>query len=199
MAIPFIPMLFAGLLKGAGSAFGAASAESANKRNATGAALRRQGFLKLIEKINNRDLSGLDAQASDVFSRASDQIDASAAARGVRRAPNAGASRAQSEAFSQVLANLAQARAEDQRQAQSLEANIRSDESFGVPDPSTFDPTRAGLLAGLGGFAGGAGETLGNFLGTDAGLAFLNGPQLPELTASQRAFGRRYQNRNMGR
>lgn len=196
MAIPFLAMAAAAALRGGSSALSAFGAESANKRNATAGALQRRRLMNLIAEINNRDLSGLDAQASDVMSRASDQIEATAAQRGTLRAPNAGAPRAMSEAFTQILAQLAGQRTEDQRMAQSLIAEIYGDPSFAVPDPSNFNPGFASLIAGLGGAAGGAGEVLGNFAGTEAGAkAFGGTPKATgwSLSPSQVRFNDWYQ------
>lgn len=184
----WIPIAIAALLGGGASAIAsgrqARQQAADNRRAATGAQDRRERLLEIIGQINNRDLSGLDAQASNVFSRAANQIEANTAQRGVRNAPNAGAPRALNQTMAQVLANLAEARAQDQRQAQALIAQILGDESFGVVDPSQLpSPGNAGLIAGLGGFLGGAGQTVSNALG--AGLFTPSGQQQQTQQATQ--------------
>lgn len=170
-----LPLMLLGGLFGAGQgAIGAWEQSRAMRDQETAAQLQRQRIMRLIERLENPDQTGLDAAASRAFSQAADQIDASTASRGTFRAGNQGAARLQADALANILAGLAQVRAQQETQNAQLIGGLLQDPSFGVEGRATNVPGNT-VLGFLGGGFGGAGQSLGSLLNTPAGLEMLSG------------------------
>ena len=177
MAIEFFLPLIAGILQeGIGQAIAAGRTARLNNQNIRLAQLRRQELQPLIDSLRQaRDFTQMEEQLVRDFTRASDQMAAERAQRGMTAAGTGGLDQVRRDTLGAMLASLAQAKAQDQMQRQQLLAEILSDPLLYEGERPTENVGLTALLSGLGGGLAGAGSILTSFLSTKEGMDVLRG------------------------
>lgn len=169
--IQFLIPLFASILQ---SGMQGALAENARARevNEQRAMLRqrREALQPLIDRLSEaKDYFDLDEQFTRDFSRASNELTAQAASSGMTNAGTGGLDHVRGDVLAAGLAQLAQAKQQDENRRQELLAQLLSDVSLygGLPDESVASAT---LLGGLLGGVQGVGSNLASYFSTDKGM-----------------------------
>ncbi len=177
MALQFLLPLFTSLASsGIGGALAAGTTSAANKREAEMAELRRAMLMRMkADILGGAQGAGdaMDQQAIRDFSRASDQIGAQAASTGMTNAGRGGQDALQAETLGALLAQLAQAKQQDDLQRQQLVTQLINDPSFTIPDPDSINVGADSFHGLLGGLASGGLNTMASFMGTDTGMQML--------------------------
>lgn len=174
--IQFLIPLFASILQ---SGMQGALAENARARevNEQRAMLRqrREALQPLIDRLSEaKDYFDLDEQFTRDFSRASNELTAQAASTGMTNAGTGGLDHVRGDVLAAGLAQLAQAKQQDENRRQELLAQLLSDVSLygGLPDENVASAT---LLGGLLGGVQGVGSNLASYFSTDKGMERLAG------------------------
>lgn len=169
--IQFLIPLFASVLQ---AGLGGALAENARAREANEQRAmlrqRREQLQPLIDRLREaKDYFDLDEQFTRDFSRASNQLTAQAASTGMTNAGTGGLDNVRSDLLAAGLAQLAQAKQQDEARRQELLAQLLSDVSLygGTPDENVASAT---LLGGLLGGVQGVGSNLASYFSTDKGM-----------------------------
>lgn len=169
--IQFLIPLFASVLQAglSGALAENARAREANEQRAM-LRQRREQLQPLIDQLREaKDYFDLDEQFTRDFSRASNQLTAQAASTGMTNAGTGGLDNVRSDLLAAGLAQLAQAKQQDEARRQELLAQLLSDVSLygGTPDENVASAT---LLGGLLGGIQGVGSNFASYFGTDKGM-----------------------------
>lgn len=177
MAIEFVLPIVAGLVQGAAaSGLGAWQSGTEENRRRELARIRRAELQPLIDSLREaRDWTGVEENLVRNFSRAADQMAAESAQSGMTGAGRGGLDARRSDILGQLVAQLSEAQMADQRDRETMLAQLLSDPSLYEGElgrTNVGGQTLAGMLAG--GLAG-AGAVLPAFLSTPEGLDVLRG------------------------
>ena len=175
--ISFLLPLFASILQGA-IGHGLAENSRAREQNQLNAQrrARREELQPLINRLREtKDYFDLDEQFTRDFSRASNQLTAQAQSTGMTNAGTGGLDYNRGDLLASGLAQLAQAKQQDESRRQQLLAQLLSDHSLYEDMAQDENVLGATLLGGLlGGVSGGV-KNLSEYFSSEAGLKSLTG------------------------
>ena len=156
MALPafLVPMLIAGGLGAISGGLSSWQKSRANRLQAEAAETHAASLEEMIQRMFAADTT------TPIITAAGRQIAGQHAASGL-----AGSGMQQAAAAEAAASIMAQ----DLARKQGIEAQVRSDPSFRAPPPGAFRPGLDAFLGAGAGFAGGAGNVFGGFLGTETG------------------------------
>lgn len=175
MAVQFLVPLFANILSGM---IGHGLAENSRAREANElraqSRAKREALQPIINRLNQAaDTFDMDEQFVRDFSRAANQLTAQSASTGMTNAGTGGLDSVRGDLLASGLAQLAQAKSQQDMQRQQLLAQLLSDDSLYGGVGGDENVAGATLLGGLlGGVAGGT-ANLNSYLSSAPGLAAL--------------------------
>lgn len=175
MAVQFLVPLFANILSGM---IGHGLAENSRAREANElraqSRAKREALQPIINRLNQAaDTFDMDEQFVRDFSRAANQLTAQSAGTGMTNAGTGGLDQVRGDLLTSGLAQLAQAKSQQDMQRQQLLAQLLSDDSLYGGVGGDENVLGATLLGGLlGGVQGGVGN-LNSYLSSESGMKAL--------------------------